>query len=100
VLSSILFASHAIGRWKLYIEICPALTIAKVSNFQRYKFAFVDNAMAEVKYLLLISLISIFLILFVRSDKDDDASKKWKKKDIRDYTDADVERLYEQWEVG
>ncbi len=23
-----------------------------------------------------------------------------KKKDIRDYTDADLERLYEQWEVS
>jgi len=56
--------------------------------------------MAEVKFLLLINLVSIFLILFVRSEKEDDAAVKWKKKDIRDYTDADVERLYEQWEVG
>ena len=29
-----------------------------------------------------------------------DAADKWKKKDVRDYTDADLERLFEQWEVG
>jgi len=56
--------------------------------------------MAEVKFLLLLFLISLFLVLFVKSEKAEDASEKWKKKDIRDYTDADVERLYEQWEVG
>lgn len=26
-------------------------------------------------------------------------SEKWKKKDVRDYTDVDVEHLYDQWEV-
>lgn len=31
-------------------------------------------------------------------DKKSDDSEKWKKKDIRDYNDADIERLYEQWE--
>ena len=64
------------------------------------KFTFACHAMAEVKFLVLISLISLFLVLFVKSDKGEDASEKWKKKDIRDYNDADVERLYEQWEVG
>ena len=28
-----------------------------------------------------------------------DDPEKWKKKDVRDYTDADLERLFEQWEV-
>merc|ERR1712203_858961 len=26
------------------------------------------------------------------------SSEDWKKKDVRDYSDADLERLYEQWE--
>jgi len=56
--------------------------------------------MAEVKFLFFVNLISLFLILYVKSVNTEDASEKWKKKDIRDYTDADVERLYEQWEVG
>ena len=56
--------------------------------------------MAEVKLFLVISFISVFLLLLVKSEKSEDASEKWKKKDIRDYTDADLERLYEQWEVG
>ena len=30
---------------------------------------------------------------------DISADGKWKKKDVRDYTDADIERLFEQWEV-
>jgi len=64
------------------------------------KFTFAHNTMAEVKFLLLINLISLFLISFVALEEAEDASEKWKKKDIRDYTDADVERLYEQWEVG
>ena len=33
-----------------------------------------------------------------RSDNKD-ARKDWKKKDLTDYNDADVERLFEQWEV-
>ncbi|XP_014778382.1 LDLR chaperone boca [Octopus bimaculoides] len=29
-----------------------------------------------------------------------DSADSWKKKDIRDYSEADLERLYEQWEEG
>ena len=29
----------------------------------------------------------------------EEESEKWKKKDIRDYNEADIERLFEQWEV-
>jgi len=29
-----------------------------------------------------------------------DAEKDWKKKDVRDYNDADLERLLEQWDEG
>ncbi|CAI9733181.1 Hypothetical predicted protein [Octopus vulgaris] len=31
---------------------------------------------------------------------DQDSADSWKKKDIRDYSEADLERLYEQWEEG
>jgi len=47
----------------------------------------------------------LFSLLFVSAVNADDVkdakpkdSEKWKKKDIRDYTEADLERLYEQWE--
>ena len=87
--------------WSLkdQLSVCPALKKIVFPIFP-YKFTFVYNSMAEVKFLLLLFLISLFLVLFVKSEKAEDASEKWKKKDIRDYTDADVERLYEQWEVG
>lgn len=29
----------------------------------------------------------------------DKGDEKWKKKDVRDYSDADLERLFDQWEV-
>ena len=32
--------------------------------------------------------------------KSDNDGEKWKKKDIRDYSEADMERLLEQWEVS
>ena len=31
-------------------------------------------------------------------DEKEKEKNKWAKKDIRDYTDADIERLYDQWE--
>ena len=34
-----------------------------------------------------------------KADKEKEAKEKWKKKDIRDYSDADLERLFDQWEV-
>merc|ERR1712038_1295107 len=36
-------------------------------------------------------------ILFIYPSSCNDADK-WKKKDIRDYNDADMERLFDQWE--
>ena len=35
-----------------------------------------------------------------KPDDKEPSEQKWKKKDIRDYTEADLERLLEQWEVG
>ena len=47
----------------------------------------------------------LFLVLLTGSvhtegkDGGKGEGEKWKKKDVRDYTEADMERLYEQWEV-
>ncbi|XP_025080642.1 LRP chaperone MESD-like [Pomacea canaliculata] len=47
-------------------------------------------------------LILLVVLQVVLSQKKDDLKEKrdekWKKKDVRDYSDADVERLYDQWE--
>ena len=52
-------------------------------------------------------LIFLFLVPFIectskkdeKNDKKTDEIDKWKKKDVRDYNDADLERLFDQWEV-
>lgn len=41
-----------------------------------------------------------FLLIFVLVPSQEHEVKPVKKKDIRDYTDADIERLYDQWEEG
>ena len=35
-----------------------------------------------------------------KKNSDDDKQKKKKKKDLRDYNDADLERLFDEWEVS
>lgn len=47
-------------------------------------------------------LFSIVLFLHLCSCKkhDGEDKPKWAKKDIRDYNEADLERLLDQWEVG
>lgn len=40
-----------------------------------------------------------FLALTTAKKYKDDAKPDWAKKDIRDFTDADLERLLDQWEV-
>ncbi|KAJ6641148.1 LDLR chaperone boca [Pseudolycoriella hygida] len=44
--------------------------------------------------------LCFFAIILVASGKKSDANNKpnWAKKDIRDYNDADLERLLDQWE--
>ena len=42
----------------------------------------------------------VYLILLFITIIESGENEKWKKKDIRDYTDADLERLYDQWEVS
>ena len=48
---------------------------------------------------LFMILFSIHLCISSEGKNEDNAKEKWKKKDVRDYTDADLERLFEQWEV-
>lgn len=49
-------------------------------------------------------VVLICLILTCNStkekSKESKGDEKWKKKDIRDYSEADLERLFDQWEVG
>jgi len=46
--------------------------------------------------LLLLALVPIVLSKkFANEEKPE-----WAKKDIRDYSEADLERLLDQWEVG
>ena len=61
--------------------------------------------MVRVAFVYL-SILTVFLATVpVECGKEDAANKKtkegeeWKKKDVRDYSDADIERLYDQWEV-
>lgn len=42
----------------------------------------------------------LFCVLFLTNSAADSKEKPRKKKDIRDYNDADMARLLEQWEVG
>lgn len=43
-------------------------------------------------------LIAILSLTSAKKFKDD-SKPDWAKKDIRDFTDADMERLLDQWEV-
>lgn len=49
-------------------------------------------------------LTSIIFLLFLYSAQGkkfkEDEKPKWAKKDIRDFNDADLERLLDQWEVS
>ncbi|XP_070184022.1 LRP chaperone MESD-like [Littorina saxatilis] len=49
---------------------------------------------------LLFFLLVVLCVSAITAKKDEEESEKWKKKDVRDYTDADVERLFDQWEDG
>lgn len=53
-----------------------------------------------MKLNLLLWLCFFGVILISNCKKADDKNKpEWAKKDIRDYNDADLERLLDQWEV-
>lgn len=51
--------------------------------------------------IILITISLIFVTKTAECKKFDDKNKPdWAKKDIRDFNDADMERLLEQWEVS
>jgi Chaperone for wingless signalling and trafficking of LDL receptor len=52
------------------------------------------------KFTLFSALITILLCCAVAAKKKDGPKPDWAKKDIRDYSDADLERLLDQWEVS
>lgn len=54
---------------------------------------------SNTKYLL-ITILVICSVIIVHA-KDDDGTEKpaWAKKKISDYSDADMERLLDQWNV-
>lgn len=43
-------------------------------------------------------LVCLILTSYCAKEKSKE-NEQWKKKDIRDYSEADLERLYDQWEV-
>lgn len=47
-----------------------------------------------------IFFIVLFSITTAKKFTKDDSKPDWAKKDIRDFTDADMERLLDQWEVN
>lgn len=53
------------------------------------------------KQFLLILMLVVCLVVIVYAKKDDDRKEKptWAKKKLTDYTDADMERLLDQWNV-
>lgn len=54
-----------------------------------------------MKLLIISIILSLFsLYLIVDCKKPDGEKPQWAKKDIRDYSEADMERLLEQWEVS
>lgn len=56
-----------------------------------------------ITFILRTFLILLFIVTFSQCAKEKSEENvdkdKWKKKDVRDYTDADIERLYDEWEV-
>lgn len=54
--------------------------------------------------IIIFTVFGLFTLCLANEDskKENKEPKKedWKKKDIRDYSDADLERLLDQWEVG
>ena len=55
-----------------------------------------------MKTLFCFYCLAVFVFAEIMGDEDPKrtARERLKKKDVRDYTDADVEELYEQWEVN
>lgn len=49
---------------------------------------------------IVLTILTLFVCVSVFGKKaEPDKKPEWAKKDIRDYSDADMERLLDQWEV-
>lgn len=51
------------------------------------------------KYVLILIVLMATIHRVVPKKSKDNEKPDWAKKDIRDYSDADMERLLDQWEV-
>lgn len=57
--------------------------------------------MMKLHFCLIGAIIIITLLVEVKSKKSKPEEKPtWAKKDIRDFSEADMERLLDQWEVS
>ncbi|KAJ1527401.1 hypothetical protein ONE63_007383 [Megalurothrips usitatus] len=54
--------------------------------------------MSRMKKLVLIYLVAFIFVFSWGKKADPEKKPEWAKKDIRDYSDADMERLLDQWE--
>lgn len=59
---------------------------------------FFENMDWTISFIIRLTLFT-FAFQIVFSKKFEGEKPAWAKKDIRDYSDADLERLYDQWEV-
>lgn len=55
--------------------------------------------MISSKYLVCLVLFSSLSVLTAKKFEKAKEKPAWAKKDIRDYSEADLERLLDQWEV-
>lgn len=106
--TSTVYKLYANNAYSLLKETWGSLEISNYSVTSRNRL---NNEMARVLQLRNIILVltavtlgfcltSVLCAEDPNTDEEVPASEKWKKKDIRDYSDADMERLYQQWEVG
>lgn len=67
-------------------------------SFRFRTYVTLDNLVMNKKIFLFILYLTIFWVSAKKTKQN--AKPDWAKKDIRDYTDADMERLLDQWEVS
>lgn len=61
-----------------------------------------SRTMAKSTFLIVVLLVTFLSTTYcgdTSEEEEDGPAQKWKKKDVRDYNDADLERLFDQWEV-
>lgn len=45
-------------------------------------------------------IVAIFVVVAIAKKSDDESKPAWTKKKLTDYSDADMERLLDQWNVS